>query len=72
MFEDSLYLQAEIYYNCYSGALLMCEALCEAFAGEYKLAFYKAGKARKHILEQTEICATESTANGMTSMQMNA
>lgn len=31
LFEDSLYLQAEIYYNCYSGALLMCEALCEAF-----------------------------------------
>lgn len=50
LFEDSLYLQAEIYYNCYSGALLMCEALCEAFAGEYKLAFYKAGKARKAYL----------------------
>ena len=28
----------------------MCEALCEAFAGEYKLAFYKAGKARKGYL----------------------
>ena len=36
-------LQIQAGYSKLYGALLMCEALCEAFAGEYKLAFYKAG-----------------------------
>ena len=51
LFEDSLYLQAKIYYNCYSGCVLMCDSLLTAFEEDYKKAFYLAGKARKFYLK---------------------
>lgn len=50
LFEDSLYLQAKIYYNCYCGCVLMCDALLAAFEEDYKRSFYLAGKARKSYL----------------------
>ena len=51
LFEDSLYLQEQIYYNCYSGCVLMCDSLLTAFEEDYKKAFYLAGKARKFYLK---------------------
>lgn len=50
LFEDSLYLQAKIYYYCYTGCVLMCDSLKAAFAEDYKKSFYLAGKARKAYL----------------------
>lgn len=51
LFEDSLYLQAKIYYNCYCGCVHLCDALISAFAEDYKKSFYMAGKARKAYLK---------------------
>lgn len=51
LFEDSLYLQAKIYYNCYSGCVLTCDSMLSAFEEDYKKSFYLAGKARKCYLK---------------------
>ena len=44
-FRDSILLQAEIYANCYEGAVLTCRSMEEAFVENYQTAFYLAGKA---------------------------
>lgn len=51
LFRDSLLLQVRIHYHCFKGALFVCESLEEGFAGNYQMAFYKAGKARKEYLK---------------------
>ena len=50
LFESSLLLQAKVHLHCYTGALEVCKALQEAFAGNLQRAFYHAGKARKAYL----------------------
>lgn len=51
LFNDSLYLQAKIYYNCYYGCVCLCESLLSAFEEDYKKSFYLAGKARLAYLK---------------------
>lgn len=52
LFQDSLLLQAEIYFHCFSGANLVCDSLLTAMKGDdYQRAFYAAGKAREEYLE---------------------
>lgn len=50
LFRDSLLLQVEIYFHCFSGAYLLCESLLHAFKENYQRAFYEAGKAREEYL----------------------
>lgn len=50
LFEDSLLLQARIYAHCYGGACLAMEGLQAALEGDYRRAFYLAGKGRKEYL----------------------
>lgn len=54
LFEDSLYLQAKIYYYCYRGCVYTCNALLHALKKDYMYAFYMAGKARKEYLTANE------------------
>ncbi len=54
LFEDSLFLQAKIYYNCYQGCVLLCDALLRSFEKDYKQAFYLAGKARLCYLKANQ------------------
>lgn len=49
-FEDSLMLQSKIYYECYSGALDICNSLLYGINEGYQEAFYLAGRARKNYL----------------------
>lgn len=51
LFDDSLYLQAKIYYNCYQGAVDVCDSLLNALDEQYQKAFYMAGCARKKYLK---------------------
>lgn len=50
LFRDSLLLQAEIYFHCFSGAYLACESLMKAVKGDYQRAFYLAGRAKTEYL----------------------
>lgn len=50
LFRDSLMLQAQLLFHCYSGACLLCESLLEAGREQYKTAFYYAGLAREEYL----------------------
>ncbi len=50
LFRDSLMLQAQILYHCFSGASSICESLLAALAGEYKKAFFYAGRAAEEYL----------------------
>lgn len=50
LFRDSFILQGRIHHNCFQGALWLCESLLEAIDGNYKKAFYLAGKAREAYL----------------------
>ena len=50
LFDDTLYLQAKLYYECYQGAVAVCDSLLNALDGQYQKAFYCAGKARKKYL----------------------
>lgn len=54
LFEDSLYLQAKIYFHCYQGGAYLCDALLHAFQEDYQFAFYMAGKARKSYLQAND------------------
>ncbi len=47
LFRDSVLLQARIHCHCFRGALLVCESIEAAFEGDYRTAFYLAGKAAK-------------------------
>ena len=51
LFEDSIYLQAKIYYNCYCGCVDLCDSLLNALAEDYKKSFYLAGRARQSYLK---------------------
>lgn len=51
LFDDSLYLQAKIYDNCYQGAVDVCDSLLNALDEQYQKAFYMAGCARKKYLK---------------------
>ena len=50
LFKESLLLQAKIYYHSFFGANLVCKSLNKALKGEYKDAFYLAGKARDEYI----------------------
>lgn len=54
LFDDSLYLQAKIYLDCYYGAVDVCDSLLYALGEHYQHAFYKAGKARKMYLKANQ------------------
>ena len=54
LFDDTLYLQAKIYYDCYRGAVDVCDSLLYAFDEKYQKAFYRAGKARKLYLSANQ------------------
>lgn len=47
LYEDSLLLQAKIHYGCFLGAYETAKSLLLGLDGDYKKAFYHAGKARK-------------------------
>ena len=51
LFEDSIYLQAKIYYNCYLGCVDLCASLLAALEEDYKKSFYLAGRARLFYLK---------------------
>ncbi len=50
VFQDSILLQAQIHCHCFHGAFYVCESILEGLDGNYRMAFYKAGKARKEYL----------------------
>ncbi len=50
LFKDTILLQAQIHYYCYLGAYNVCQSLINAFSKDFKVAFYKAGVARKNYL----------------------
>lgn len=50
LFSDTIWLQTQIYDRCYKGAAYACESLLKALAGEYKQAFYLAGKGRDEYI----------------------
>ncbi|HHV09149.1 MAG TPA: hypothetical protein GXX75_02570 [Clostridiales bacterium] len=50
LFEDSLLLQVQIHYHCYTGAYQVCQSLLAAMDGQYQKSFYYAGKAREEYL----------------------
>ncbi|WP_099467189.1 glycosyl hydrolase 115 family protein [Konateibacter massiliensis] len=54
LFRDSLFLQAQIHYECFEGAYKAAKSLTEAIEKNYQKAFYLAGKARKHYLKADE------------------
>lgn len=47
LFRDSLLLQVKIHTYGYTGAALVCESLDEGMRGEYQMAFYHAGCAKR-------------------------
>lgn len=49
LIRDSIELAAAVYRECAHGATLVCTALEEAFAGDFKHAFYHAGLARERF-----------------------
>lgn len=51
LFADSVLLQVKIHYHCFRGALAACDGMRAAFAKDYRMAFYLAGKARKEYLK---------------------
>lgn len=51
LFADSVLLQVKIHYHCFRGALAACDGMRSAFAKDYRMAFYLAGKARKEYLK---------------------
>ncbi|PXX52012.1 glycosyl hydrolase family 115 (putative glucuronidase) [Hungatella effluvii] len=54
LFQDSLLLQAQIYYYCNSGAQFITKSLQLALDKDYKNAFYYAGRAREeYVLANT-------------------
>lgn len=55
LFRDSVLLQAQIHSYCFRGAVYVCRSLQEAFTGDYRKAFYFAGKARKAYLAADQI-----------------
>ena len=50
LFRDSILLQVQIHFYCFSGAYKVCLALESALDGNEQKAFYCAGKARKDYL----------------------
>jgi hypothetical protein len=50
LFENSIYLQARIHFHCFTGAFLACNSLLQAVEGDFRHAFYYAGKAREEYL----------------------
>ena len=62
LFRDSLLLQVQLQKLCYSGAYLTCRSLLLALDGDYKMAFYQAGKAREQYLAAD--CAMRSREHG--------
>lgn len=50
LFRDSLLLQAQVHFHCFTGACLVCESLLGAMKGEYQRAFYNAGRGREEYL----------------------
>lgn len=50
LFRDSFLLQGQIHFHCFKGAELICESLLAAMDGNYKQAFYYAGRAREEYL----------------------
>ncbi|WP_163229431.1 glycosyl hydrolase 115 family protein [Bifidobacterium aerophilum] len=49
LIRDTIGLQSTIYRECAAGALLVCDALEQALAGDFKHAFYHAGLARERF-----------------------
>ncbi|MBS5283766.1 MAG: glycosyl hydrolase 115 family protein [Clostridiales bacterium] len=47
LFRDSIFLQAQIHYFCFTGALRLSEGLEQAAEGHFKQAFYLTGLAKK-------------------------
>lgn len=62
LFEDSLLLQVQIHYECFTGAALTCDSLLKAMDGQYQKAFYLAGCARERYLNAD--CAMRSREHG--------
>ena len=54
LFQDSILLQAQIYFHCFNGAYLVCESLLEAMEGDYQKSFFHAGLAREEYLKGNE------------------
>lgn len=50
LFRDSILLQAQLHYYCYSGARFITRSLEMALAGDYKSAFYFAGRGKKDYI----------------------
>lgn len=50
LFKDSILLQAQIYDYCFKGAVYACESIRMAMDGNYKEAFYKAGKGKREYI----------------------
>ncbi len=50
LFRDSILLQARIHCHCFQGALYACESMLAGLEEDDRMAFYKAGKARKEYL----------------------
>ena len=48
LYRDTLMLQAQIHCECFTGAEEVCRAILAGLSGDYRRAFYYAGKAAKH------------------------
>ncbi|MBT1161897.1 MULTISPECIES: glycosyl hydrolase 115 family protein [Bifidobacterium] len=49
LIRDTIGLQSTVYRECVAGTLLVCDALEQALAGDFKHAFYHAGLARERF-----------------------
>ena len=48
LYRDTLMLQAQIHRGCFAGAEEVCRSILAGLSGDYRRAFYSAGKAAKH------------------------
>ena len=48
LYRDSLFLQAQLHYECYQGALEICRSLSAGIMKKYQKSFYHAGMAQLH------------------------